>query len=68
LTPWTRGFISIDVFGTAIIETGRNLSRYVTNNDLKKDAIGKVVEGASSENWVPQLLGYPKVGTLREQL
>jgi hypothetical protein len=50
------GFINLEVFDTAIVETKRTVDRYAARSDLKKDAIRKVVEGASSEHWMPQLL------------
>ena len=51
-----KGFTSIDFFETAIVETGRSVKGYATLGDVKKDAIRKVVTGASSERWMWQLL------------
>lgn len=50
------GFISLDVFDSAIVETNRSVDGYASPNDVKKVAIRKVVEGASSEQWLQQLL------------
>ena len=50
------GFITLDAFDSAIVETNRSVDGYAGPNDVKKVAIRKVVEGASSEQWLQQLL------------